>query len=104
MADPTTNENGSGPWWAKLGTVGIAMAGLVYLGESLGGRFLQILANDLAAERKSQISIIRALERQAVAGEHVQRQNTERLEIDRERNRILERMREDLHEQSRPSN
>ena len=97
----SSEQNGPGPWWSRLGAVGIAMAGIVYLGESLGGRFLDLIAADLQAERELQRQVVRALEQQAIASKASQRHLEALLEINRERNRILQRQIEELRENRR---
>lgn len=94
-------SGGDGPWWARLGAVGIAMAGIVYLGESLGGRFLDILAEDLAAERQTQRELAASLDETARAQTEANELHEERAEIAREQNRLLERILDELHEQRR---
>lgn len=104
MAEPTASDGQAmdgGPWWGRLGTTGIAVLGLVYLGETLGGRFLDILRDDLQAQRETQQRLVEVLGRTAIATEEVRRLYDQQLEVDRERNRILITIRDDLQDRTK---
>ncbi len=101
MPDWNERKSNGGPWWTRLGTAAMAIAGLVYLGDTLGGRFLDILAADLAAERATQRQLVGVLERSTHAAEETELLAREQLEVERERNRILNRLLEELRERRR---
>lgn len=67
MADPT--ENGNGPWWSKLSIAALAIVSFVYLGDSVGGRYVALLEEDMVQQRGISANIAKALDDASVGAE-----------------------------------
>lgn len=88
-----TGING-GPWWSRLSIAALAIVSFVYLGEALGGRYIELLESDLKAQRQISAKIAGHLQIASIEAERrndlIVAYNSNAEETTRIQRRILE--------------